>query len=95
MKGGTLYARVIPADRDRGFNILFSWEKPVIQRTCQQMSSISAITRKSLEISLRQAQARYGVDQVVDVTEAAIKKRLEKMFQGQETTPPVAENAQG
>jgi hypothetical protein len=89
MKGGTLYARVIPADRDRGFNILFSWEKPVIQRTCQQMSSISAITRKSLEISLSQALERYGVDQVIDVTDAGIKKRLEKMFQEQSPVIPM------
>ena len=42
MKNGVLYSRVIPADMDRGYILLTSWSKQVVQRTCYSMSSRSA-----------------------------------------------------
>ena len=80
MKGGILYSRVIPADKDRGYVLLMSWEKPVVQRTCYVMSSMSAPSRASLDSMIEDAARRGGADKVVDVTESGIVKKLAKLF---------------
>ena len=80
MKGGTLFSRVIPADKDRGYVLLLSWEKPVVQRTCVQMSTMGDPTRASLNNLLDLAERRHGPSTIVDVTEAGIAKKLAKMF---------------
>lgn len=80
MNGGTLFSRVIPADKDRGFVLLLSWEKPVVQRTCYSMSSMSAPSRAGLDALIAAAVARTNASKVIDVTAPAIVNRLARMF---------------
>jgi len=80
MKGGTMYARIVPADRDRGYVMMVSWSKPVVQRTCQQQRTMSAITRKSIDDALEQFRIDYGVMEVQDLTDPGLKRKLAKLF---------------
>ena len=80
MLKGTLYMRIIEADRDRGHVMLFSWIKPVVQRTASQVSSASAISRGGVTSMMATAQARFGPDRIVDVTDASMVKKLAVIF---------------
>lgn len=74
-----LYARIIPADRDRGYVVLLSWEKPVVQRTCTQMTTMGTISRAEINRVIAEAAAYYKA-QVVDVTDPGLQKKLAKLF---------------
>ena len=78
--GTPLYARVIPADKDRGYVLLLSWEKPVVQRTAIQLSTMGSPTRAELNGLLAAAEQRHKGVVVVDVTELSIQKKLAKLF---------------
>jgi len=80
MKGGTLFYRVIPADRDRGYILLTAWSKPVVRISCYTNSSMSAPSRVSLNAILADLQARSGAETLIDTTEAGIVKKLAKLF---------------
>lgn len=80
MKNGILYSRVIPADMDRGYILLTSWSKPVVQRTCYSMSSMSAPSRASLDASVDAVLRKSMASSVIDVTDAGVVKKLAKLF---------------
>ena len=79
MKNGTIYSRIIPADKNRGYVFLLSWEKPVVQRTAVQVSSLSVPGRKSLERLLSLGDQSIKAN-VVDTTAPGMMKKLEKLF---------------
>jgi len=80
MKGSTLFYRIIPADRDRGYVLLTSWSKPVVRVSCYTNSSMSYPTRVSLNSLLAAIKATSGAETLVDVTEPGIVKKLAKLF---------------
>ena len=86
MKGGTLFYRVIPADKDRGYALLTSWDKPVVQRTCYTMSSMTNPSRAAMDASLAETKRRGGAEHLVDTTELSIQKKLAKLF-GEDDEP--------
>ena len=75
-----LYVRVVAADRDRGFVLLVSWTKPVIQRTAHQMSTLSELSREYIDKVIANAVKTSKVTEVIDVTDSGIKKQLAKIF---------------
>ena len=79
MKNGTIYSRIIPADKNRGYVFLLSWEKPVVQRTAVQVSSPSVPSRKSLDRLVAEAEQTFKAN-VVDTTAPGMMKKLEKLF---------------
>ena len=87
MKGGTLFYRVIPADRDRGYILLTGWLKPVVYASCYTNSSMSAPSRISLNAMLADIKSRSSAENLVDTTDAGVVKRLVKLFG--EDTPKV------
>lgn len=87
MKGGTLFYRVIPADRDRGYVVLTAWAKPIVQASCYSNSSMTVPSRASLNRILEDIQSRSGADKLVDATDAGVIKKLAKLFG--EDTPKV------
>ena len=88
--GGTLFYRVVPMDRGRGFMLITAWTKPVVQRNCEQLTTLSAITRVSLDKAVASAQALYNATAMVDVTDASVLGQLRKLF-GETTAAPVAQ----
>lgn len=80
MKGGTLFYRVIPADRDRGYVLLTAWSKPVVRVSCYTNSSLSYPTRESLNTLLASIKATSGAESLVDITDPGIVKKLAKLF---------------
>lgn len=90
MKGGTLFYRVIPADRDRGYVLLTAWSKPVVRVSCYTNSSLTYPTRASLNAMLSSVQSTSGAETLVDVTDPGIVKKLAKLF-GEVPVAPSAE----
>ena len=80
MKGGKLFARVVPQERDRGYMLLVSWEKPVVQRTCAQLITLGGVTRATLDAALEQAKNVHGAGEVEDVTPAGVQGTLKRLF---------------
>ena len=89
MAGSTLYTRIVSADKDRGYVMLLSWDKPVVQRTAFQMSTMGTADQKNRDRIINTALAFYKVSNVVECTEPAMLKRLAKQFP--EAEPAVAE----
>jgi hypothetical protein len=83
MKGGTLYIRVIEQDRKRGYWVLAGWDKPVTQRTCDAMITLGHATQADLDRTIATLQNNLSAGQVVDITDAGLKKRFEKLFEKQ------------
>lgn len=80
MKGGTLFYRVIPADRDRGYVLLTGWSKPLNRASSYTNSSLTAPSRVSLNALLAGIKATSGAETLVDTTDPGIVKKLAKLF---------------
>lgn len=76
----TIYIRVVPQDRDNGFMLLVGYDRAVVQRTAVQYSTISTMTRKYLDETIKRVQDQYSGAKLIDVTAPAITKRLLKIF---------------
>ena len=81
----TMYIRIVPADRDRGYVLLVSWVKPVVQKTATQISSLSDLSRDSLDAAIARATSSYKPGNVVDVTPPGIHAQLRKLFNESKT----------
>lgn len=84
----TMYIRIVPQDRDRGYMLLVAWVKPVIQKTATQITTLSVLTRASLTAAIDAATLSYKPAQVVDVTPPGIHAQLRKLF-GESKAPDI------
>jgi hypothetical protein len=80
MISSPLYYRIIPQDRDRGYQILASWDKHVIARTAVQQRSLSSMSRAELVCIIADMKTRYSASEVRDVTDKNVQIQLRKMF---------------
>jgi hypothetical protein len=80
MIAGTIYVRVVSADKNRGWVLLVGYDNKVVQRTAIQQVSLSAVTRTSLTASIERVRLSYSATTVTDVTEEGIKRKLAKEF---------------
>jgi len=80
MLASTLYVRVVPQDKDRGYVLLMGYDAAVVQRTAIQSTTLSATTRASLNAAIERLKAGNSAAEVRDVTAPAIQKKLAKMF---------------
>lgn len=80
MKSSTLFVRAVPQDRDRGWMLLVSWEKPVVQRTCMQLISMSGVTQTSFEALKAKVFKDYNAESMIDVTPPAIARKMAKQI---------------
>jgi hypothetical protein len=88
MKGGIVYYRIIPADRDRGFVMLASWIKPVVLRTSSYSHTISVVTQANIDRALEKVRYNLNAESYVDQTDPGIAKRLAKIIAASETPVP-------
>lgn len=83
MIGGTLYYRVVAQDRQRGYMLLAAFGKPVVQRNCEQITTLSAITEASLAKTIASVKELYSAGNMVDVTDANVLGQLRRLFEAQ------------
>jgi len=80
MLANTLFVRVVPQDKDRGYMLLAGFDSAVIQRTALEYTTLAAPSRVSLDAAIARMRLRYNAAEVRDVTASSIVKRLAKMF---------------
>jgi len=88
MLASTLFVRVVPQDKDRGYCLLAGYDASVVQRTAIQTMTLSAVTRASLNAAIERMKVANSAAEVRDVTAPAIQKKLAKLFG--ETASPAA-----
>lgn len=89
MIASTIFVRVVPADKNRGFVLLVGYDAQIVQRTAIQSISISIPTRANIDAAIARVKTNYNAAEVRDVTHDGIKSRLAKLFG--ENTKPVQE----
>lgn len=87
MLASTLFVRVVPADRDRGYVLLCGYDASVVQRTALSYTTLSVLTRESLNAAIERMRLSNNAKDVRDVTAPAIVKKLARMF-GEVPQPP-------
>jgi hypothetical protein len=80
MIANTLFVRVVPQDKDRGYMLLAGFDSAVIQRTAAQYITLSDPSRASLNSLIEVLKKRYNAAEVRDVTSSNILRRLAKKF---------------
>jgi hypothetical protein len=86
MLASTLFVRVVPADKDRGYVLLAGYDAGVVQRTALQYTTLSTPTRDALNAAIERMRASNNAKDVKDVTAPNIQKKLAKLF-GETATP--------
>jgi hypothetical protein len=82
----TIYIRVVPADKDRGYVLLVGFDSKVVQSTCANYTTLGGITRPILDAAIERMKVEYKASTVKDVTAPTLQRKLQKMF-GEEVTP--------
>ena len=80
MKIQTLFIRVMPADKDRGYILLAGYDAQLVQTSCAYQSSLSDVSRKYLDESIARLQVKFDAVEVRDVTALQVQRKLQKMF---------------
>ena len=88
MLASTLFVRVVPQDKDRGYMLLAGYDDKVVQRTAIQYTTLGDPTRASLDAAIARMKASNSAAEVRDVTSPNIVKKLQKLFG--EVSAPVA-----
>ena len=78
MLASTLYVRVVPQDKDRGYMLLCGYDATVVQRTALQYTTLATPTRASLNAAIDRMRTSNSAAEVKDVTAPAIVKKLAK-----------------
>jgi hypothetical protein len=80
MLASTLYVRVVPQDKDRGFMLLCGYDANVVQRTALQYTTLSTPTREALNAAIERMRTSNSAAEVKDCTAPNIAKKLAKLF---------------
>ena len=86
MKIHTLYVRVMPADKDRGYILMAGYDGQLVQTSCATYTTLSVLTRESLTSAIERFKTSFDASEVRDVTAPALLRKLQKMF-GEPVTP--------
>ena len=90
MLASTLFVRVVPQDKDRGFMLLAGYDASVVQRTALCYTTLSDPTRASLNAAIERIRVNNSAAAVKDCTAPAIQKKLAKLFGEVEAPAPAA-----
>lgn len=80
MIASTLYVRVVPQDKDRGYMLLAGYDASVVQRTATSYTTLSGLTRESLNEAIARMKKGHNAAEIKDCTASSIQKKLAKMF---------------
>jgi hypothetical protein len=80
MLASTLYVRVVLQDNKKGYMLLAGYDSKVVQRTCIQYTTLTAVTRSSLNEAVERLRKANSAAEVKDCTSPDIQKKLMKLF---------------
>ena len=86
MNISTLFIRVVPADRDRGYMLVVGHDSRITQTNCSKLTTLSILTRDSLNAAIERMRAEFNANDIRDVTPDGLKRKLQKEF-GEPVTP--------
>jgi len=86
MKIQTLYVRIMPADKDRGYILMAGYDGKLVQTSCATYTTLSVLTRESLTAAIERMRVSFDAVEIRDVTAPALLRKLQKMF-GEPVTP--------
>lgn len=80
MISSTVFVRVVPQDRDRGYMLLVGYDNKVVQRTAAEFITLNNVTRASLNSVIEMIRKSYRASEIKDVTAPGITKKLQALF---------------
>jgi hypothetical protein len=80
MIASTLFVRVVPQDKDRGYMLLAGFEPKMVQSNCANYTTLNDISRRVLDEAIERMKQSFGAKEVKDATPDALKRKLAKMF---------------
>jgi len=84
----TIYVRIVPADKDRGFVLLAGFDAKIVQSRCETYTTLSGeITRQMITDKIEKLKLEYKASVVKDVTATSLQRKLAKMF-GEDKVEP-------
>lgn len=83
MQVGTLFTRVIPQARNRGFMLIAGFDPQLNQKTMVRYITLADITSMALFKAEQEIAKMLGAEKTEDVTHPAIAKKLNKIFEAQ------------
>lgn len=83
MQVGTLFTRVIPQARNRGFMLIAGFDPALNQKTMVRYITLADITSMALHKAEQEIARMLGVEKTEDVTHPSVAKKLNKLFERQ------------
>jgi hypothetical protein len=80
MIANTIYVRVVPQDKDRGYMLLAGFDSRIVQSTCSDYTTLNVVTRETLNAAIERFRERFGAAEVKDATAPSIQNKLKKLF---------------
>jgi len=78
MQVGTLFTRVIPQARNRGFMLLAGFDAALSQKTMVRYVTLSSLQRAAIDAALAEVTKMLGAKEVQDVTKDDVAKKIAK-----------------
>ncbi len=78
MQVGTLYTRVIPQARNRGFMLIAGFEAALSQKTMVRYVTLSSLAIDAISAAMEEVTAMLGAKEIQDVTKDDMLKRIGK-----------------
>jgi hypothetical protein len=85
MQVGTLFARVIPQARNRGFMLVAGFDAAVNQKTMVRYITLASVTQAAIDRAFQEISKMLGAESVENVTRPDVQKRLDKIIERQQT----------
>ncbi len=76
----TLFVRVVPQDKDRGYMLLAGFEPKMVQSNCSRYTTLNDISRRVLDEAIERMRESFGASEVKDATAETLKRKLAKLF---------------
>ena len=83
MQVGTLFTRVIPQARNRGFMLIAGFDAALSQKTMVRYITLADITSMALHKAEQEIAKMLGAEKTEDVTKPDVAKKLNKIFERQ------------
>jgi len=84
MQVGTLFTRVIPQARNRGFMLIAGFDAALSQKTMVRYITLADVTSMALHKAEQEIAKMLGAEKTEDVTKPDVAKKLNKLFEQQQ-----------
>ena len=84
MQVGTLFTRIIPQARNRGFMLIAGFDAALSQKTMVRYITLADVTSMALHKAEQEIAKMLGAEKTEDVTKPDVVKKLNKLFESQQ-----------